>query len=131
MSGKMMSGRWSGTSSFLGAVPGGLAACCSFFLAPVSFLALGGGVEPSVLTVFLVLGGGALETGISLSDLAVLLPALLMMSLVALLMMSLVVGVTSAAGDSEAGAGVERGRAGVGVEPTPGLADVLPSFGIT
>ena len=129
MSGRMMSGRWSDTSSFLaGAVPGGLTACCSFFLAPVSFLALGAGVEPTVLTVFLVLGGGALETGLSLSGLAVLLPALLMMSFVALVMMSLVVGASSSAGDSEAGVGR---RAGVGVEPTPGLADVLPSFGIT
>ena len=130
MSGRMMSGRWSGTSSFLGAVPGGLAACGSFFLAPVSFLALGEGVEPSVLTVFLVLGGGALETVISLSGMAVLVPALLRMSLVTLVMMSLVDGVTSAAA-SESGVGVERGGAGVGVEPTPWLADVLPRLGIT
>jgi hypothetical protein len=131
MSGRMKPGRWSDTSSFLaGALPGGLTTCLSFFLVPVSFLALGVGVEPTVLTVFPVLGGGALETGLSLSGLAVLLPALLMMSFVALVMMSLMVGASSSAGDSGAGAGVGR-RAGVGVEPTPGLADVLPSFGIT
>ena len=110
MSGRMMRGGWSGSSSFMaGALPGGLTACMSFFLAPVSFTALGVGVEPTMLTLLPVL--------------AVMLPAFLMMSFEALLMMSLVVVDTSAAG---AGRG-----AGVGVEPTPGLADVLPCLGIT
>ena len=41
MSGRMMRGRWSGSSSFMaGALPGGLTACMSFFLAPVSFTAV-------------------------------------------------------------------------------------------
>ena len=57
MSGRMMLGRWSNTSSFLAeALPGVLTTGLSFFLAPVSFLVLGVGVEPTVLTVFPVLG---------------------------------------------------------------------------
>ena len=66
----------------------------------------------AVLAVFPLLGGGLLETGLSLVAMAVFLPALLMMSLVALVMMSLVDAASSSAGVSGAGVGRSAGVGG-------------------
>jgi hypothetical protein len=138
MSGRMIGGSWSVTSCFLaGALPGGLTACLSFCLVPVSFLALGAGVEPTatflaealptgdeakglaIMAVFQLLGGSFVEAGLSLVAMAVLLPALLAVA------MSLEDVASPSAGFS--GAGVGR-RAGVGVKPTLRPADVMPVF---